>query len=236
MGAEAMSMKPDHSEQLRRSEERFRLLVESVTEYAIFLLDPDGFIASWNKGAERIKGYTESEIIGRHFSVFYGPDAVAARYPQHELELAKREGRCEDEGWRLRKDGSRFWANVLITALRDPAGELWGFAKVTRDMTERRKAEQQLAEARAQLERRTISHRHALEINDNIVQGLVLAKYALDRGDDEAQARALGETLEAARRIVADLLDQTDVDDGGLRRQHAPELIVRGSGERTPSG
>ena len=112
----------EHGEELRRSEERFRLLVESVDDYAIFMLDPDGTITSWNAGAQRIKGYRAEEIIGRHFSTFYPPDDVGRGHPDHELEIAAREGRFEDEGWRVRKDGSRFWANVVITALRDADG------------------------------------------------------------------------------------------------------------------
>ena len=123
-------------------EEGFRLLVESVKDYAIFMLDPGGHVATWNAGAERIKGYKADEIIGKHFSIFYPPEDVAAGKPERELEIAAREGRFEDEGWRVRKDGSRFWANVIITALRDPQGDLVGFAKVTRDLTERRQAEE----------------------------------------------------------------------------------------------
>ena len=119
----------------------YRLLVESVRDYAIFVLDPTGVIASWNLGAERLKGYTAEEIIGRHFSTFYPAEDVAAGKPAWELEVAERDGRVEDEGWRVRKDGTLFWANVVITALRDDSGELVGFAKVTRDLTERRAAE-----------------------------------------------------------------------------------------------
>jgi len=114
----------------------FRTLVETISDYAIFLLDTDGKITSWNRGAQRIKGYEASEIIGSHFSRFYPEDAIARGWPQKELELARRHGRVEDEGWRVRKDGTRFWANVVITALRNEAGEIIGFAKVTRDMTE----------------------------------------------------------------------------------------------------
>jgi len=125
-------------EGLRRSEERFRLLVEAVEDYAIFMLDPGGHIVSWNSGAQRSKGYTAEEIIGQHFRVFYPPEVAAAKHPEHELEIALREGHYEEEGWRLRKDGTRFWANVLITAVFNAAGEHVGFAKVTRDTTERR--------------------------------------------------------------------------------------------------
>ncbi|WP_248353688.1 PAS domain-containing sensor histidine kinase [Anaeromyxobacter oryzae] len=114
----------------------------SVRDYAIFMLDPKGYIVTWNLGAERIKGYTESEIVGSHFSVFYPAEDNAAGKPDWELAEAERLGRFEDEGWRLRKDGSRFWANVIITALRDPGGVLRGFGKVTRDLTARREAEE----------------------------------------------------------------------------------------------
>ena len=125
----------------------FRLLVDSVKDYAIYMLDPCGIVTTWNTGAELIKGYRAAEIIGQHFSVFYPPDAVESGWPEHELETAKRTGRFEDEGWRLRKDGSRFWANVVITALRDPAGNLIGFAKVTRDLSERRRQEESLRQS-----------------------------------------------------------------------------------------
>jgi PAS domain S-box-containing protein len=130
-------------EALRQSEERFRILVESVKDYAIFMLDPTGHIATWNAGAERIKGYRADEIIGEHFSRFYPQKDVVAGKCGMELEVATREGRFEDEDWRLRKDGTPFWANVIITALRNHAGELIGFAKVTRDLTERMQAEQE---------------------------------------------------------------------------------------------
>src|SRR5712692_6079290 len=130
-------------QQLRLSEERFRLMVESIKDYAIFMLDPHGRIASWNLGAERIKQYRAAEILGRHLSVFYPEEEVVAGKCERELEVAEREGRFEDEGWRVRKDGSRFWANVIITAMREPSGELIGFAKVTRDLTERRRLEEE---------------------------------------------------------------------------------------------
>ena len=129
---------------LRRSEERFRLLVEGAKDYAIFMLDPEGRVATWNHGAERIKGYRADEILGQHFSRFYPQESVTRGKPQHELEVAAAEGRFEDEGWRIRKDGSRFWANVIITALRRQDGQLIGFSKVTRDFTNRKRAEESL--------------------------------------------------------------------------------------------
>jgi PAS domain S-box-containing protein len=127
---------------LRESEERFRLIVTSVTDYGILMLDTSGVVASWNEGAARISGFTAKEIIGKHFSVFYTPEDVAAGRPGWQLEIVEREGRFEDEGWRMRKDGTRFWANVVITALRNESGELLGYVKVTRDLTERRAAEE----------------------------------------------------------------------------------------------
>jgi PAS domain S-box-containing protein len=136
-------------EALRVSEQRFQLLVQSVRDYGIFMLDPDGRVATWNEGARRIKGYTAEEIIGKHFSTFYPAEDLAANKPAHELEVAVRVGRFEDEGWRLRKDGTRFWANVIITTLRSETGKVVGFGKVTRDLTERRAAEERaIADAR----------------------------------------------------------------------------------------
>ena len=129
-------------ETARLSLETYRMLVAQVKDYAIFVLDPEGRVMSWNDGAQHIKGYSPEEIIGRHFSCFYTPEDVARQRPTDELVTAAKEGRFEDEGWRVRKDGSRFWANVVITALRDDAGKVLGFAKVTRDMTARRSAEQ----------------------------------------------------------------------------------------------
>jgi len=125
-------------------EDPFRQLVESTRDYAIFLLDPGGHVRTWNAGAERIKGYTTPEILGHHFSRFYTEDAVARRWPEHELAVAATQGRFEDEGWRVRKDGSRFWANVVLTALRDPGGAVRAFSKITRDLSERRRAEESL--------------------------------------------------------------------------------------------
>ena len=129
------------------------LLVESVTDYAIFLLDPEGHVRTWNRGAERIKGWRADEIVGRHFSTFYTQVDKDRRHPDHELEVATAVGRFEEEGWRVRKDGSQFWANVVITALRDADERLVGFGKVTRDLTERREAEQQLRRAGEELRR-----------------------------------------------------------------------------------
>ena len=147
----------DLTERRRAEEEtrRFRLLVESVKDYAIFILDPTGHVLTWNLGAERIKGYSADQIIGKHFSVFYPPEDIAAGKTEYELAVASRTGRFEDEGWRIRNDGSRMWANVVITALRNSDGSLLGFAKVTRDLTDRRQSEEtqrSLVAERAKLE------------------------------------------------------------------------------------
>lgn len=132
------------TEGLTPGEERFRLLVDSVRDYAIFMLSPGGQVLTWNAGAERLKGYRADEIVGSHFSRFYPPEALARRLPEHELEMATRDGAFEDEGWRVRKDGSLFWANVVLTAMLDPDGQLVGFAKITRDLTQRRNHEEAL--------------------------------------------------------------------------------------------
>jgi PAS domain S-box-containing protein len=134
-------------ERLRQSERRFRLLVHSVVDYAIFMLDEKGFVTNWNAGAERIKGYAADEIIGQHFSIFYTPEDRAAGVPERVLKAVRRDGRYEAESWRVRKNGQRFWANVVMDAVRDDRGEIVGFAKITRDFTERRKAEQALVES-----------------------------------------------------------------------------------------
>ena len=139
-------------DRLHQSEERFRLLVESVQDYALFMLDPAGRVASWNRGAERIKGYRSEEIVGRHFSRFYTQEDIDSDMPDLALEAAAMTGRHEDEGWRVRKDGTRFRANVVMTALRDESGKLLGFGKVTRDLTERTKAIERIKDSEARLQ------------------------------------------------------------------------------------
>jgi PAS domain S-box-containing protein len=138
-------------EQFRKSEEQFKLLVQGVTDYAIYMLDREGRVSSWNLGAERIKGYTFGEIIGSHFSKFYTPEDVQSGLPQRALKMAATEGKFEHEGWRVRKDGTRFWASVVLDPIRDADGEIVGFAKITRDITERREAAKKLEEAREAL-------------------------------------------------------------------------------------
>lgn len=207
---------------LRESEERFRLIVEAVQEYAIFMLDPEGNVASWNRGAEMIKGYKASEIIGSHFSRFYTPDAVLQGKPAWELEMATRYGSLEDEGWRVRKDGTQFWANVVITALRDSEGKLRGFAKVTRDMTERRRIEE-LEQTDRQKDEFLALLAHELR---NPLTPIRTALEILRRPD--VSATALGQAgriaerqLHNMARLLDDLLDVSRIREGAieLRRE-----------------
>jgi PAS domain S-box-containing protein len=141
----------ERTKELQSANAQFRLLVQGVVDYAIFMLTPEGTVSTWNAGAERIKGYAAAEVVGRHFSMFYTPEARAAEEPQRVLAEARDRGRVEMEGWRLRKDGTRFWASVIIDALRDDDGALIGFAKITRDITEKRDAQAQLEQTREAL-------------------------------------------------------------------------------------
>jgi PAS domain S-box-containing protein len=139
-----------NSNDLAGAGDRYRLLIESITDYAIYMLTPDGLVSSWNPGAKRFKGYDEAEVLGRHFSVFYPPEDVEAGRPEAALRTAAQKGRFEGEGWRLKKDGSRFWCHVVIDPILSPSGEIIGFAKNTRDLTERRRAETELLESERQ--------------------------------------------------------------------------------------
>jgi PAS domain S-box-containing protein len=201
---------------LRQSEARFRFLVEAVQDYAISMLDPEGRIVSWNTGAERIKGYRTSEIIGKHFSCFYPEEDIRSGKPQRQLEIALREGRFEDEGWRLRKDGSRFWANVIITPFKDDAGNLIGFSKVTRDFTERMLAQKALQESQRKLQDSEKSLRelslHLLrtqdeerrrigrELHDSLGQNLALLNISLG----SLKSRARPEKIDEVRQGLAE--------------------------------
>ncbi len=207
-------------EELRQSEARFRLLVENVQDYAIFMLDPDGRIASWNPGAQRIKGYREDEIVGRHFRTFYPPELQEARHPEHELELAIRDGHYEEEGWRVRKDGTRFWANVLITAIHDADGRHVGFAKITRDNSERQ-------EMLAQLQRAAEDQAHFLAVTAHELRTPVgvLAGTAetlrdhwaqLDDVEREELLDGMASSATRLRRLLADLLTASRLQSSAL--------------------
>jgi PAS domain S-box-containing protein len=190
---------------LRKNEEQFRLLVEAVQDYAIFMLDAEGNVSSWNPGAARIKQYDAAEIIGRHFSIFYPEEDVRDGKPERELVIAAKEGRVEDEGWRLRKDGSRFWANVTITAVRDKTGKLLGFAKVTRDVTERMQAERAL--------QREVAERRETQLQlHNSEKSLRQLSLHLLRSQDEERRRigrdlhdSLGQYLTVLKMKLASL-------------------------------
>ena len=171
--------------------ELYRHLVDSVADYAIILLHPDGRVASWNEGARRIKGYAPHEILGRSFEAFYPPEAIAAGFPKRELEEAERVGRFEDEDWRVRKDGSRFWANVVVTALHDAQGRLVGFGKVTRDLTARRQAEEQARQLAVEQSAREEAARRSEElkrINGQLASALADTRRARDNAERSAAA------------------------------------------------
>jgi PAS domain S-box-containing protein len=174
---------------LLQSEQRFRMFVEAVRDYAIFMLDPKGNIATWNTGAERIKGYKPWEIIGQHFSVFYPEEDLKSEKPARELEVAAREGRFEDEGWRLRKDGSTFWASVIITAIRDESGRLLGFGKVTRDLSEKKRAHEKLERAHQYLQKEVMERRVAEKKLHKSEESLRRLSQHLLRTQDEERKR-----------------------------------------------
>jgi PAS domain S-box-containing protein len=201
---------------LRDSEERFRQLIEGVQEYAIFQLDPMGHVVSWNAGAERLKGYTEEEIVGKHFSVFYPQEELESDKLRDILERAARHGRSEDEGWRIRKDGSCFWANVVVTALRDPQGNLLGFAKLTRDATERREKEEALTKAKELLELRVEQRTAVLTRVNNELRTEIA-----ERQRAEEQLRA---SLEQLRALAARLQSVREEERTSMSREIHDEL------------
>jgi PAS domain S-box-containing protein len=230
-----------HEEELRRSEERFRLLVEGVAEYAIFMLDPNGHVATWNSGAQRINGYTAGEIVGRHFSIFYPDQATDSGWPEHELQVAAEKGSFTDIGWRLRKDGTTFWAHVTITALRDDAGKLLGYAKLVRDLTDAKRikaiedADQQREElldaersARMAAQRATrlkdeflatLSHELRTPLSAILGWTQVLLRAGASKSPEE-QKRAIEIIDRSARaqvQLIDDLLDLNRIMTGKLR-------------------
>jgi PAS domain S-box-containing protein len=164
----AAQLQSEHRKTLSELE-RYKMLVENVQDYAIFFMDPEGYIQTWNKGAEKNKGYTHDEIVGKHFSLFYSEQDNLDNKPARELEIAKRVGRVEDEDWRIRKDGSKFWANVVITALYDDEGTLQGFAKVTRNLTERKENEDRLKNANVILQEKQKELKRLNESKDDFI-------------------------------------------------------------------
>jgi PAS domain S-box-containing protein len=224
----------------------FRLLVESVKDYAIFMLDPQGRVLTWNQGAQSIKGYTKDEILGKHFSIFYPKESVESGWPARELALAEKEGRLIDEGWRVKKGGDCFWASVTITALRQPDGRLYGFAKVTQDLSSRKKAEEriqalntelrnrvsELGESQRLVELRTLElqklsaqllriqdeerRRLARELHDDLSQHLTALKMELDASKNERLGNMTGQILSSVRNLSY-LLHPPLLDEAGLK-------------------
>ena len=217
-------------EELRRSEQRFRLLVEAVEDYAIFMLSPEGVIVSWNAGAERSKGYTADEIIGQHFRVFYPAEVAAAKHPEHELQLALEHGHYEEEGWRVRKDGTTFWATVLITAVFDDAGDHIGFAKVTRDTTERRRLEQRLQRVVEDQEQFLAVTAHELRSPIGVLGGAAqtLADHWAELTDEERAEllEAMSSSTGRLRRLVADLLTASRLQSSALDVESSPVPVA----------
>lgn len=228
-----LSDRRKQEEAMRASEERFRLLVEGVKDYAIFMLDPGGHIVSWNLGAEKNKGYKAHEIIGQHFSTFYPPDVAARGWPAEELANALRDGRFEDEGWRVRKDGTRFWASVVITAIYDAAGQHKGFAKVTRDLTERRRITALEDEGRRMTTFLAMLGHELRNPLAPISNALELLKR------EKTESRILNKTrdiierqLRQMTRLIDDLLDVGRITSGRIHLEAKPvrlrEIIVDG--------
>ena len=212
--------------EFRQSEEKFRLMVESIRDYAIFMLDPNGYVASWNAGAEKIKGYKAEEIIGAHFSRFYPPEPLERNIPQQELEIAAKSGRFEDEGWRLRKDGSAFWANVIITALHDADGRLRGFAKVTRDMTERKRVEA-LEHGERQMNEFLAMLAHELRNPLAPIRNALDLMRIKSAGDStqEWSRNVIDRQLTLLTRLVDDLLDVGRITSGKIALHKEPVEI-----------
>ncbi|MCL1469832.1 PAS domain-containing sensor histidine kinase [Argonema antarcticum] len=208
-------------EALQESEERYRLLVESVKDYAIYMLDPDGHVISWNPGAQRLKQYRADEIIGKHFSCFYPSEEVQRGKPEEELRVAATEGRFEDEGLRLRKDGSRFWVNAIVTALRDKNGQLRGFTKVTRDITDRKLAQEALQKAHDELEKRVqertaeLTESNALLIEEIGVRNRTEMALRQSKSRLKDQTKQLEEALHELHSTQAQLIQREKMSSLG---------------------
>ena len=223
-------------EKLRWTEEGFRLMVESVTDAAIVMLDSEGRVVSWNTGAERIKGYTADEIVGQHFSRFYPASDVARGAPQHDLDSAAAKGRFEVEGWRTRKDGSMFWANVVFTAIRDPAGNARGFAKLTRDLTERRQVEETLTLAKGAAEKANLakseflsSMSHELRSPLNAILGFAQLMQSDATPATPSQKGSIDEILRAGwylLELINEILDLAQIESGKLSLSPEPTSLA----------
>jgi len=257
MAAPDLTRTDDH----RQGSDIYRLLVESVKDYAIFVLSPEGNVLTWNTGARVLKGYSREEIVGQHFSKFYLPEAVESGWAMRELAMADKEGRFADEGWRVRKDGSVFWASVIITALRDSAGHLSGFAKITKDMSEQRDAAErinnlnrelrrkvaELDESRHIIELRTLElqklsaevmhvqdderRRIARELHDDLGQQLSLLKMLLSRSASSKDIEEIASSALSTVRNLSYLLHPPLLDESGLRA--ALDWFIEGLAKRS---
>jgi len=225
-----ISEQKEAEEREQRTKEIFRLMVDTVKEYAIFMLDPEGNILTWNQGAERLKGYKAEEIIGRHYSAFFPPDAVESGHPQTELELSKQNGQYEEEGWRVKKGGSRFWAHVTMTPIYAKDGSLHGFVKVTRDMTDRRQFEKDLAAERDKaLEASAMKSTFVANISHEIrtpLSGILGMNELLLQTDLDEEQREYAETVQASSQslltVLNDVLDLSKVEAGKLELDQIP--------------
>jgi PAS domain S-box-containing protein len=223
-------------EKLRWTEESFRLMVESVSDYAIVMLDPEGLVVSWNTGAERIKGFSAEQIVGEHFACFYPDEEVANGKPERDLELAAASGRYEDEGWRVRKDGSTFWANIVFTSIRDQAGNLRGFAKLTRDLTERNKVEAALTSAKAIAEKANLaksdflsSMSHELRSPLNAILGFAQLMESEAPPPTDTQKESIGQILHAGwylLELINEILDLAMIESGKLSMSLEPVSLA----------
>jgi len=212
-----------HEDDLRRSEERFRLLVDGVTEYAIMMLDSEGFVTSWNVGAERIKGYKSQEVLGKHVSYFYPSEAVLANTPWEHLRIARDQGRVTEEGWRLRKDGTLFWANSVITSLRDQDGRPYGFAKVTQDLTQRRHAEA-LADTAQRMHEFIAMLAHELRNPLAPIRNAValMGRKGLNDPKLESMRQTIDRQSMLMKRLLDDLLDVNRIARGQFSIEREP--------------
>jgi len=230
-------------EQLRWTEESFRLMVESVTDYAIVMLDPEGRVVSWNSGAQRIKGYSAEEIVGQHFSRFYPFEDIERGAPQRDLDIVTAMGRFEDEGWRVRKNGSTFWANVVYTAIRDQSGNLRGYAKLTRDLTERKRLDQVLQEKNAELESaKSVAEKanraksdflssmsHELRTPLNAILGFAQLLEAGSPPPTDAQKIRLHQIIKAGwylLELINEILDLALIESGKLSLSREPVALI----------
>jgi PAS domain S-box-containing protein len=235
-----MDRRQPAEEEARHRGEQLRLMISGVKDYAILMLDPEGFVTSWNEGAERIKGYRAEEIVGQHFSRFYTPEAIAKSQPRKGLKKAADDGRYEEEGWRVRRDGSRFFASVVITAIRDQKGQLRGFGKMTRDITERREAQEALflEKERAQITLNSIGDAViSTDISGNVVFLNPVAEEMTGWSQQDATGRPITEVfqlIDANSREIS--LDPMGMGVGQNRTSSLPSncVLIRRDGAEVP--